>query len=138
MLKRRKAREAALQILYQKDITGDRTPGIQEEHWKENPCGKDIVAFASQLVKGTLENLARVDSLIEQSSEHWIISRMGVIDRNVLRLAVYEMISDLGIPVKATLNEAIEIARKYGTEDSPKFINGVLDRIRKDLNPEPS
>lgn len=133
MKKRRKAREAVLQILYQKDITDDKSPQAPEEFWIENPCLPDVMEFANLLVKGTLENLPKVDSLIENSSENWILSRMGVIDRNILRMAVYEMISGLDIPVKVILNEAIEIAKRFGTEDSPKFINGVLDQVRKTL-----
>ncbi|MBI5184248.1 MAG: transcription antitermination factor NusB [Nitrospinae bacterium] len=137
MKKRRKAREAVLQILYQKDITDDKSPQVPEEFWMENPCLPDITEFAGLLVKGTMENLQKIDSLIENSSENWVLSRMGVIDRNILRMAVYEMISGLGIPVKVVLNEAIEIAKKFGTEDSSKFINGVLDHVRKNLEKNP-
>jgi N utilization substance protein B len=135
MKKRRKAREAVLQILYQKDMTGDKSPQIPDEYWRENPCPPDIMEFANALVKGTLENKQKIDSLIENNSENWLLSRMGVIDRNILRMAVYEMISGFDIPVKVTINEAIEIAKKFGTEDSSKFVNGVLDQINKALAP---
>lgn len=138
MKKRRKAREAVLQILYQKDITDDKSTQVPDEFWMENPCPQDITEFASLLVKGTMENLQKIDSLIENSSENWILSRMGVIDRNILRMAVCEMISGLGIPVKVILNEAIEVAKKFGTEDSSKFINGVLDQVRKTLEKNPA
>ncbi len=137
MKKRRKAREAILQILYQKDITGDTSLEISEEYWKELQNIQDVMEFANGLVKGTLENMDKIDSLIEKSSDNWVVSRMGVVDRNILRMAFYEMVADNGIPEKVTLDEAIEIAKKYGTEDSSKFINGVLDKIRKEVATNP-
>ena len=133
MKKRRKAREAALQILYQKDMTGDWTPHIPEEYWEENPCDAEIMEFTAQLVQGTVKDLKKIDSLIEKSSENWLVSRMGVVDRNILRMAVHEMTAGYGVPVKVTLDEAIEISKRFGMEDSSKFINGVLNKIKEDM-----
>lgn len=137
MKKRRMAREVVLQILYQKDITGDTSPKIPDECWEEIRGMQDAMAFADSLVKGTLNNLAKIDPLIEKNSDNWLIGRMGVIDRNVLRMSVYEMATDNDIPTKVTLDEAIEITKKYGTEDSSKFINGVLDKIKKEIESDP-
>lgn len=133
MKNRRKSREAALQILYQKDVMADRSTQIPEAFWTSNPCDQDAMEFAVSLVKGTIENLERLDSMIEKTSDNWIINRMGVVDRNILRMAVFEMTSDYDIPLKVTLDEAIEIAKKYGTGESSKFVNGVLDKIKNEI-----
>ena len=82
------------------------------------------------LIKGVLDNKSRIDKLIEQFSSNWKISRMGCVDRNILRIAVFEMLRCQDIPAKVSINEAIEIGKKFGTEDSGAFINGILDSIR--------
>ncbi len=137
MRKRRKAREAVLQILYQKDMTDDQSSQVPKEFWEQNPCDEEVMEFANMLVKGTLEQIEEIDSIIEKSSDHWIVSRMGVVDRNILRLAVHEMTSGYDIPMKVTLDEAIDISKKFGTNESSKFINGVLDKIKKDIESNP-
>jgi N utilization substance protein B len=134
MGRRRKAREVALQFLYQLDLHGedDPTPHL-EEFWSRHPVDDDTRAFADALVRGTKQNQAKADELIRQYVEHWDLERMAVVDRNILRLAIYELLWAEDVPAKVAINEAIEIAKKFGTRESSRFINGVLDRIHKEL-----
>jgi transcription antitermination protein NusB len=124
---RRQGRECALQILYQFDITGKSYSIPIDRNQLDYPA--DVKAFANELVDGTLENLGEIDSVISEFSENWDISRMSYIDRNILRLAVYEIRFRQDIPYKVSINEAIELGKKYGSDQSGKFINGVLDKI---------
>ena len=136
MGKRRKAREIALQFLYELDLTGEDDPGRREtEFWARHPLGDSARAFSEALVRGTKANQAKIDQMIEQSAEHWDLARMAAVDRNILRLAVYELLWSVVAPPKVVINEAIEIAKKFGTKESSRFINGVLDRIHKDARP---
>jgi transcription antitermination protein NusB len=135
MGRRRKAREVSLQFLYQLDLQGDHDPAPHtREFWARHPVDDDTRAFADGLVRGTKENQDKADQLIRQYSEHWELDRMAVVDRNILRMAVYELLAG-NVPAKVAINEAIEIAKKFGTQESSRFINGVLDRIRKELRP---
>jgi len=127
--KRTQAREYALHILYQIDITGDPASAVLDQFWRDNECEEGVRDFAAQLVKGSSENLAEIDTIISKHSEHWKLFRMAAIDRGILRLATYEMLYRNDIPPKATINEAVEMAHKYSTPDSGKFINGILDKI---------
>lgn len=136
MGRRRKAREVALQFLYQLDLHGDDDPGLHAaEFWTRHPVDEETRAFADTLVRGTKQHQAKTDELIRQYSEHWDLERMSVVDRNILRLAVYELLWQEHVPPKVAINEAIEIAKKFGTRESSRFINGVLDRIHKELRP---
>jgi N utilization substance protein B len=136
MGKRRKAREMALQFLYQLDQHGEDDPDARaEQFWAEHPVQDELRRFADTLVRGTKAHQARIDPVIAQVAEHWDLERMAVVDRNVLRLAVYELLWRPDVPPKVAINEAIEIAKKFGTGESGRFINGVLDRIHKDLRP---
>jgi len=133
-MKRRKAREYALQILYQCDLTRNPFDRINfEAFWRENPAPHDVRAFTEELVRGTLKNLARIDSLIKSVAEHWEMERMAAVDRNILRFATYELLFKNDVPAAVTLNEAIEIAKKFSAKESSSFINGLLDRIAKKL-----
>ncbi|VAX30231.1 Transcription termination protein NusB [hydrothermal vent metagenome] len=133
-MKRRKAREYALQILYQCDLTKNSPDRLNfEAFWRENPAPDDVKAFTEELVHGTLENLARIDSLIKSVVEHWEMKRMAAVDRNILRFATYELLYKNDVPAAVTLNEAIEIAKKFSAKESSSFINGLLDRIAKKL-----
>lgn len=139
MGKRRKARELALQFLYQLDQTGIDDPALHEgEFWGRHPVDEDTRRFAEAVVRGTKQNQPKIDQLIAQCTEHWEIERMAVVDRNILRLAVYELLWHADVPPKVAINEAIEIAKKFGTAESSRFINGVLDRIYKELRPAAS
>ena len=136
MAKRRKAREVALQFLYQLDLNGDDDPiPHDEEFWARHPLDDDTHAFADALVRGTKSNQAKIDHAISQFAEHWDLERMAVVDRNILRLAVYELLWMADVPPEVAINEAIEIAKKFGTKESSRFINGLLDRIHKELRP---
>ena len=136
MGKRRKAREVALQFLYQLDLNSDDDPAPHDgEFWARHPVDGDTRAFADGLVRGTKSNQAKIDQVISQFAEHWDLERMAVVDRNVLRLAVYELLWTADVPPKVAINEAIEIAKKFGTKESSRFINGLLDRIHKELRP---
>lgn len=128
---RRKSRECALQMLFQLDITHDRRY-LKERFWDENPVTEPIKEYANELVSGTLEHLKEIDALLSKYAENWTLARMGRIDRNVLRLAVYEFLYREDIPARVTLNEAIVIAKKFAEESSGAFINGILDKILKE------
>lgn len=128
---RRKAREFALQMLYQYDIRQD-SEHLIEGFWESKDVPEAIKEFANRIVEGVIKNLPTIDGKIDQSAKNWSIDRMAVVDRNILRMAAYELLFIMDIPVKVTINEAIEIAKKYGEEDSSSFVNGILDRILKD------
>src|SRR5215510_6536003 len=128
MGRRRKAREVALQFLYQLDLQGEDNPESHEaEFWRRHPVDEDTRAFAEALVRGTKRHQAEADRLIRASTDHWDLERMAVVDRNILRLAVFELLCHDDVPPKVAINEAIEIAKKFGTQESSRFINGVLD-----------
>ncbi len=133
MGKRRKSREHALKILYRKDITKEDIEKIIKSYWKENKINSVITEFSEQLAKGTVSNVRKIDDYIEKVSEHWALERMSIIDRNILRMAVHELLFMEDIPSNVTIDEAIEIAKKFGTDDSANFVNGLLDKIKKEL-----
>jgi transcription antitermination protein NusB len=136
MGKRRKAREVALQFLYQLDLHEMDDPAGQEaEFWTRHPVDADTRAFAEALVRGTKQHQAKIDQLLAEYAEHWDLDRMAVVDRNILRMAAYELLWLPDVPPKAVINEAIEIAKKFGTAESSRFINGVLDRILREHRP---
>ena len=128
---RRKGREAALQLLFLRDLSGDYTERIGVNFWEENPTDDETRDFAQRLLQGTLAHLTAIDDCVAKSSAHWKLHRMAAVDRNVLRLAIFELNHCPDIPVKVTLNEAIEIAKKFGSEESGAFVNGILDQIAK-------
>lgn len=138
MGKRRRARELALQFLYQYDALHGSSPDIQglEEQLSffldRNGISMqdETKEFCTALAAGTCKNLPHIDEIIGKFSEHWRLSRMSSIDRNIMRLSVYELIYLSNIPPAVTINEAVELGKKYGTEESGAFINGILDKIR--------
>jgi N utilization substance protein B len=132
-MKRRQAREYALQILFQIDFT-EKKLGRREldEFWSDKKENREIREFAEELVKGTLEKLEDIDALIEKLAENWILGRMAAVDRNILRFAAFEILYRKDIPSAVTINEALEIAKKYSSSESAPFLNGVLDRIAKE------
>ena len=136
MGKRRKAREVALQFLYQLDQTGADDPApFEAEFWKRHPVDEEARAFAGALVRGAKARQAAIDARIAESTEHWDLERMAVVDRNILRMAVYELLFEPDVPGKVAIIEAIEIAKKFGTAESSRFVNGVLDRIHREPRP---
>jgi N utilization substance protein B len=140
---RRKAREIALQILYQLDVqeqlTGEQAAALFWQHFsREEPAdgheGDEANrAFADQLVRGVREHHADIDALIGRASRNWRLERMARVDRNLLRLAIYELKYCADVPAKVAINEAIEIAKRFGTAESPAFVNGILDRCLEEI-----
>jgi transcription antitermination protein NusB len=131
---RRKAREYALQMLFQWDITHDAIDQIAATFFQNQPEESEAVAeFARQLVTGTVEHVEQIDELIRRHAEHWRLDRMATVDRNLLRLAIHEFLYEKETPKTVVINEAIEIARRFSAQESPQFINGVLDSIKKGL-----
>jgi N utilization substance protein B len=126
---RRKGRELALQALYQIEMTGDPSGGAVDlflQHFEGNAKAKE---FARRLVSGTVSQRAEIDRLIAQATENWKIERLAKVDFVLLRMAAYELVFCADIPTSVTLDEAIEIAKRFGSEDSAGFINGVLDQV---------
>jgi N utilization substance protein B len=130
---RRKAREVALQFLYQLDLHEAEDPTPHEpDFWERHPVDPGTRAFAEALVRGSKQHQDKIDQLLGQYAEHWELDRMAVVDRNILRMAIFELLWQPEVPAKAAINEAIEIAKKFGTTESSRFINGVLDRILRE------
>ena len=135
---RHQDRRRALDVLYQADVTGARPSEVLRE-WTE--YGEDVPAFARELVEGVEENLAELDALIAERSEGWTVARMAVVDRTILRLACYELLHRPDVPPAAAISEAVEAAAELSTEDSGRFVNGILGKIvreREEPGPEPS
>ncbi|HOU53663.1 MAG TPA: transcription antitermination factor NusB [Myxococcota bacterium] len=136
---RRRARECALQLMYMWEYhrTLDH-PGVRAfwESVEREPGGQEARDFAMLLVSGVIRRLAEVDELIRQASLNWRIDRMAMVDRNILRLATFELMEVLDTPIKVVLNEAIELSKRFGTEDSGAFVNGVLDKVGSLVRPQ--
>lgn len=133
---RRKARECALQMLFAADVAEMPADDVVRSYWAElGETDLDVTArdFATRLASRTLSNLELLDERIRSRAEHWRISRMAVVDRNILRLAVYEFLYE-PTPRTVAINEALEIARRFSTYEATQFINGILDAIKRDLD----
>ena len=134
---RRQAREAALQMLYQSEIGKAGAVESIATYWPaqdaEAQLDEPLRDFANTLVRGALSRREEIDALLVAHANNWRVERMGVIDRLVLRLGVYEMLAEAGTPSKVIINEALELARRYSGEEAVGFVNGVLDSIRKEL-----
>jgi len=129
---RRKSRENAIIVLYQRDLLGKKISEILESN---SMAGKDYDEFTLKLVKGVDKHKKSIDSTIMDVVENWSLERIAIIDRNILRVAIYEMLYEDDIPLKVSVDEAIEIAKSLGQkEDTPKFINGVLGKILNNMN----
>jgi transcription antitermination protein NusB len=128
---RRKARECALQMLFAADVAEIPATDVVRSYWAD--LDETAREFATRLAAGTLQNLELLDDRIRSRAEHWRISRMAVVDRNILRLAVYEFLYE-PTPRTVAINEALEIARRFSTYEATQFINGILDAIKRDLD----
>jgi len=126
---RRRAREIALQVLYQLDIGQGDPAAVLDLYWENFRPSLKAREFCQSLVEGVRQSQDQIDRFLEENSENWSLKRMAAVDRNILRLATFELLYCPDIPFKATLNEAIELAKKFGTDDSGAFINGILDKI---------
>lgn len=136
---RRKNRIEALQILFQLDLNQDLSTQKALNHFEEfySLDKKQIDEFTHRLVMGVTENLKKIDTVLKESSENWRPERMAAVDRNALRLGGYEILFCDDIPATVSINEMIELAKQFGSESSPSFINGILDKIRQ-MNPNPN
>jgi N utilization substance protein B len=159
MGQRREARERAVQFLFQHDLnppenleealghfwSSQRAPAIAGEKaaatWGQQvdlppPSSQELATriFADKLIHGVLEHMPGLDQKIQQHAQNWELNRMAVVDRNVLRLAIYEMLYREDIPPVVSINEAVDVAKRYSTEDSGKFVNGILDKIKGELS----
>jgi N utilization substance protein B len=136
---RRKARECALQMLFAADIGGgERADALVRDYWEqlgEPDVDEGAREFATRLAAGALSHLLELDERIRSRAEHWRIARMAVVDRNILRMAVYEFLHE-PTPRTVAINEALEIARRFSTYEATQFINGILDAIKRDLDRE--
>ncbi len=135
---RRSGREAALQMLFQLEASGARAPQVIELFWRASadadfepdPEGR---LYADTIVRGVADRLADVDKRIAAASQNWRLERMGRVDRNLLRMGTWELLAQKDVPRAVVIDEAVELAKSYGTEDSSGFVNGVLDRVATDL-----
>lgn len=130
-MKRRTARERAMQALYQMDITGELNPKVAVENTLDE--GEETSEFLEELVFGYVEHKEKIDERIRQNLKKWKLERISTVDRSILRVAVYELTYMEDIPHNVTINEAIEVAKTFGDEESRRFINGVLSNIKESL-----
>jgi len=134
---RRKSREFALQVLYQLNISKQEALTAITQFQEHFASGGETDTFQRRLVLGVLEHCSELDRLIKKYSEHWCLDRINLIERNILRMAIFELLYCEEIPPKVTLNEAIDLGKRYGSEDSGSFINGILDRIQHEVVRKP-
>ncbi|MGW8178262.1 MAG: transcription antitermination factor NusB [bacterium] len=135
-MSRRKARELALQILFQEDLSGSDARDVLVSFWKSRSEGEPK-KYAEELFKHAIENESLIEDLIRRFTKHWRLERIAAVDRNILRMAVAEFLFT-ETPNVVVIDEAIEIARKYGSEKSPEFVNGILDSIRQEIERSPN
>jgi transcription antitermination factor NusB len=137
MRKRTLAREYALQMLYEMDITQDSTERVIQNFWDyqiTSNVAKEVKDFAEFLTRGVIQNLKDIDNEISKHSQNWKLKRMAVVDRNILRLGSFELLFCKDIPPKVSINEAIELAKKFSGQESARFVNGILDKIKEKRN----
>ncbi len=127
--KRRKSRIAALKALFEADSVGHSADQILDRLSQEQALPDDAAEFAHHLVQGVSENRERLDETIRKNAPAWPLDQVAAVDRNILRLAIYEIVIDNRVPMRAAINEAVELAKKFGGEASPKFVNGVLGSV---------
>jgi N utilization substance protein B len=134
--RRTKARERALQALYQIDVAAEGIDDALRRFWNSfEPVEREVMTQSEAMVRGVAKHRREIDETIERVSTNWRLDRMAKVDRNVLRLAVFELL-ETGVPVKVVINEAIELGKKYGSESSGAFVNGVLDKVATGLPAE--
>jgi N utilization substance protein B len=138
MGKRTKARECALQMLYQWDITRDPMDRVAGLFWQVRTSTDETRAMAERLARGAQKDIERLDEEITRSSKNWRFDRIAAIDKNILRLAVYELLREPGTPSSVVIDEAVELAKRFSEADSPPFVNGVLDAIKARVRGEPA
>ncbi|MGQ4808903.1 Transcription antitermination protein NusB [Candidatus Entotheonellaceae bacterium PAL068K] len=137
MGKRRQAREATLKLLYALEMSQPEMQEVVRTTWSMAVVPEAVRDFTMALVTGVVAHRATIDALIQTSSVHWSLERIGLIERNILRFAIYELLYMADIPPKVTINEAVEVAKRYGAEEASVFVNGILDRIQHEVPPVP-
>ena len=141
MRRRTLAREHALKILYQFDLTKRALDAVLADYWKSDDTkdikDQEIIGYAGLLAKGVVANLKAIDGKISDYATNWQLKRMAIIDRNVMRIGLFELQYSTDIPPKVAINESVELAKKYGDLESSKFVNGILDKIHKKEIVEP-
>jgi len=137
MSSRRKAREHAVQLLFQLDLCPDDPETAITAFYKMRNIEPENGLFAKTLVRGYFEHRERINNLLVKYSEHWKISRMSVVDRNIMRMAIYELLYCEETPPKVVINEALEVAKRFSTSESVAFLNGILDRVKDEIDPQP-
>jgi N utilization substance protein B len=133
MGRRRKAREETLRILFRLEFENKQIEKTLNQYWESKKTSEEIKEYSTWLVNGIITDQAKIDNIIQQVSKHWRISRMALVDRNILRMAVFELLYEENIAPAIVINEAIEIAKKYSGDEAATFVNGILDAIRKNL-----
>jgi N utilization substance protein B len=133
MSKRRKSRELALQGLYQIEISEERVKEVLSFDWVESKIDFEIADFTRMLINGTLKNIERIDSFISKYSLTWNISRISLLDKNLLRFSIFSLLYQPEIPATVIINEAVDIAKKFCEDDSYKFVNGILDEVNREV-----
>ena len=131
---RRKARELALQMLFQHDMSGNKPDQIIDTFEELQKSKANTQEFAMKIFRGTIQFMTEIDEMIQNQAENWRLSRMAAVDRNIIRMSVYEFMHEDDTPKLVIIDEAIEIAKRFGTQKSPQFINGILDGILKRYN----
>ncbi|HTW23209.1 MAG TPA: transcription antitermination factor NusB [Candidatus Baltobacteraceae bacterium] len=132
---RHKSREYALQMLFEWDMARQEPKRVEQLFWKSAPASESTREFANQLFEGAVARAETSDRLIERLAENWRIDRLAAVDRNILRLAIWEFQSG-SAPAKVVIDEAIELAKKFSSAEAPAFLNGILDAVYKSLEPE--
>jgi len=133
MGRRRDGREAAAQFLFSRDLNEGSDAGERDAFWELRAAKTSTKEFANTLIAGTLQHLDQIDTLLVTAAENFDLDRFSTIDRSILRLAVYELAFCPDVPDPVAIDEAIEIAKRFGTEDSARFVNGVLDRVHREI-----
>jgi len=131
---RREGREAAVQFLYQRDLNAGTNTETVDEFWELRPATKRVREYGMAIAEGVLAHQADIDERIRQTASNYDLHRIAAVDRNILRIAIFEMLFCPDVPPVVSINEAIEIAKRFGSDESGRFVNGILDRIRGDLN----
>jgi N utilization substance protein B len=136
MRHRTKARELAVQFLYGYEVNPDELEERLSAFWEANKAAEEIKDFATSLIRGTLQERDQIDKMISKQAFNWDLDRITRVDRNILRMAVYELVFRDDIPPVVSINEAVDIAKKFGTAESGKFVNGILDNVKAKLAKE--
>lgn len=137
MTTRRQLREAALQVLFGIDLAGgDPSRAIEDylDQFTVGGLGRD--PFFEDIIRGVASRKDELDTIIADISEHWRVDRMSLVDRNIIRMGVYEIVFSREVPARVAINEAVELAKRFGTEESPAFVNGILDRVAQEKSPD--